>query len=270
MDKKHSNLIILLLILGIFTSLFLVFFQKHLRKEERLASKERQASIIEIQDKDRLLSVDKGGQVKLKTPTEVFYQSWETDKTETFFQYIKNKIRFSKPVSESERQTDDFVVSLLIDGKWQSFTIDTGDELLNLVFEEVSGGYSSEEIAGGDIVDYFKQYSPSPQSDVSSPDDALQDDDMFQEDSSEDDFFQDTFLQDDSSQDSSSQDDSLTDSLCPYWRLSYCFYPQSSTPPPESVFWQGSTVVRAPDCDLWEKTITKRTVISNTVCIEEE
>ena len=271
---KSSNFKILLSISSVLIILFLIIFVKKFKKEE-LVGPGTEASVIEIQDKDRLLSVDWHGQVKVKTPIGVFYQSWEDDKTDVFFQYIKEKIKSTKSISGVDGVDGlvaGLIVNLKIDGEWQSFTIDANDELVNLVFEEVVGGYSLEEIASGEVSDYFEEYplsSPTASSDPSQSDSAQTDPSQdngtsSQDDASETDFFQDSYSQTDSSQDGSSIIDT-----CPYWRLSYCVYPWSATPSPAPVYWQDSTVVKVPDCDLWQERVLQSTVISNTICIEE-
>ena len=71
---------------------------------------------------------------------------------------------------------------------------------------------------------------------------------------------------------------------CPYWVLSWCFYPASpfptyrpASPLPTilpsalaSPFIKPTPKVLIPDCNLWNQMISGKAVISQTVCVKKE
>lgn len=266
-DLKPTHLLVLFLssvaIIGLF-----FFLLRSFKKESSETASNFQENRIEVKEGDNLLVVNKNGSVKLKTPEGNFSDHWEAGKVDSFFRYFEEKFQSQ----ETENQSGGFMVTLYFQGKGQTINLDANDELLNLVINEVivkgdeggqnqgtdEGGGSGDGGGGGeeeDIISYFRQ-SPEPSS-FPSP------------------------LPSGSSNPASSTPQTIKTpqpsswpgptasspsikDLCPYWRLSYCVYPPSPLPSisiPNKVY--------APDCELWQKQVSKRTVISNTICIEK-
>lgn len=57
---------------------------------------------------------------------------------------------------------------------------------------------------------------------------------------------------------------------CLFWTLSWCFIFPSPTPTSTQVFPTPTGFIQKPaDCDLYNQLVTKRTIISNTLCITD-
>lgn len=261
---KPINLLILVLILAGVAGL-LILIIKNLRQFK--GPQKVSQPLVEIRDKDRTFTLKRNGEVEFRTPEGIFEQEWSNNKANGLLQYLKKKYE----ILVSEREEGGFVVTFLYDGQLVTFTLSVDDELINLLFEEIKqGAYAAHDEGTGveSIIDYFRKASPTPTSQEEAREGLMPGEEAatggVAQASPEADFFQDYSSKGDAFK------KELTEIVCPYWRLSYCVYPQGySPPPPKTIFWQGATVVVVPDCELWEKQVIRRTVISNTICIEE-
>lgn len=261
---KPVNFLVLFFVIAIFSSLvFLVI--KNIRQYR--GPQQAESPLVEIKDQEKTLTVERSGHVEFKTPEGVFEQEWSNDKVNSLLQYLQKQ--YAASVLEVEE--GGFQVTFFLNGQWVTFTLSDDDELVNFIFEEMATKGEDFEEGGGieeSIIDYFRKASPSPsaQEETAEGEEESAGEEATESAAQEpegDDFFQDYTSGQGEAQ------DPLNQIICPFWRLSYCVYPQDWQPSPETIQWQGGTTVVVPDCDLWEATVTRRTVISNTICIEE-
>ena len=215
-------------------------------------------SKIEIKDENRTVTINEDGSVAYKSGDKVSYEKWNEERINKIFQLIDEKIKKSGTTQE----TGDYTIVFTSDGTSQAVNLNFNDEVTNEIFQNNASNNNQNTISN-----YYNFNSTPPvggsgqgqggggggegQSSGSNP--------------------------------ASPVPRWVAD--CPFWVLSWCFYPPSPVPipsskqsasiPPSPLVSPNPSVRPAssaliPDCDLWGNLITRKAVISQTVCVKKE
>lgn len=247
---KSPVLFVIFFIMAFILIMILVFSQKRIQEKPEPVNQLDQSQ-IQIQDKDRIIIIDKDGTVRFKSPTADFQQKWDQAKLESLLKNLKLELESLDNLQIDSTYQDNYSLTVISDQETQSFNIGKNNQEINSIFDnfDTLGG-------GGGGNNWFDNFFNPPGSNAPPPPGS-------------------------SPSPSGSQAEQPSD--CPLWLLSMCVYPPSwyASPSPSALVKispqpstssptpKGITIPIVPDCSLWNQLITGKTVVSNTLCVKE-
>ena len=273
---KPLNIVVFFLVLGLILSLLFYLVLHNLSGPDKKQQTEKKEGKIRIVTNENEVTINKNGMMSIKTPTKAFNQKWDENKTKELFKSIEQK---AKDSDQCNSVIGDGIEIFYIEGnETKIICVEEGDQEIILLLEIVN----NIDTSGQSLSSLFKNYtfstppasflpSISPSPPTTPENDATADNDEPSPPPSDG---------DGSSDSDSQQDDDWDD--CPFWRVSYCVWPPNwapvgsspkpnpSLPPPLPSLAPQPGVQDEPDCSLWDQLISGKTVVSNTLCINEE
>lgn len=240
---KPLNLFVFFFILGIILALMVILFSKNLILPAGKAFPFQKKSKTELEDQggEKSVVINENGLIRIKTPEQVVYQTWDKDEVEEVFKRLESRARLVEGESFDSAQIivgeDSYEVTLFSEGE-EASAIEITEE--------------DEEIGG--LLDKVDDLTGSGDEDSNEPGGVGG-----------------------GSQDSSS---SIPEcpfwklSYCVFPPASPPPGEPLPSPSPLPSPWPpsipGLSEPLEPDCSLWGQSIISRAVISNTVCTKEE
>lgn len=182
-------------------------------------SAQRSDKVEVITENGQTIVFSKDGLVTYKDSERTFSTVWNSQKMNSFFEYLQSaegsgvRLNFSDGTAGS---------------------LDSTDELLGAIIDELTNGEGEGSESGGSIGSLFA--TPTPQGGSSGGSGG-------------------------SGSGSGATPPPIGPSWCKHWKLSYCADKPTPSPTPNS-----NGVIQAKDCSEWETQSDKKTVISGNSC----
>lgn len=269
---KPLNIIVFFLVLGLILSLLFYLVLHNFSQAGKKTPAEKKEDMIKIISNDNEVTINKNGMVTVKTPTKVFNQKWDEDKTKDLFKSIEQK---AKPAGQCDSVFGREIEIVYIENnETKILCVEEIDEEILLFLEMINNIDASDQ----SLSNLFKNYtfslppspspslspSPSPSFPASRENGGASDDESSPSPNS-----------------ASQPDDDWND--CPFWRVGFCVWPRGwasggTSPGPSPSLPSPLPSLPPlqpgrqdePDCSLWDQLISGKTVVSNTLCIKEE
>ncbi len=119
---------------------------------------------IKIEKGDKTVVVNENGVVEYRSKSGVYFDYWDSERTRSFFEFVRQKAREYLSSPPAEENSDGYYITLYLDGNEVKIWVSGDEEIITQVFDADPNDFVGNDSS---LDEYFDDYfNPSPTSGV--------------------------------------------------------------------------------------------------------